>query len=392
MSREDPVVIVAAARTAIGHFNGYFASMPSPILASHAITGALSKSGIKLDQIEEVIMGCILPAGLGQAPARQAALKAFLPNNVACTTINKMCGSGMKAVMMAHDTIVANSSKVIVAGGMENMTRAPYLLNKARFGYRLGNAEIFDHMVLDGLQDAYQPECVMGNFAEESAKEWHFDRKAQDDYALISLSRAQHATKTGQFRDEIVPIKVKDIVIEIDEGPATLKADKISKLSPVFSKNGTITAANASSISDGAAVLILMRRSYAKHIGAPIFATILGHSSYAHLPSHFPSAPVAAIEKLLAKINWKTTDADLYEINEAFAVVPLIAMKALNLPIEKVNVNGGACVLGHPVGASGARILVTLLYALAQRQLKKGIAAICIGGGEATAIAIELEK
>jgi len=392
MKTEDPIVIVAAARTPIGHFNGCFSNLPAPILASHAITGALSKSGLKPDQIEEVIMGCVLSAGLGQAPARQAALKAFLPDNVACTTINKMCGSGLKAVMLAHDSVLANSSNSMVAGGMENMTRAPYLLNKARFGYRLGNAQLFDHMMLDGLQDAYQPTCVMGNFAELSAKEWGIDRQKQDEYALLSLQRAELATQEGRFAKEIVPVNVNDVLIETDEGLQKANAEKIPHLKPVFDENGTITAANASSISDGAAAVILMRRSYANHIGAPILATILGHSSYAQQPDAFPSAPVGAMESLLTKTNLTVDDIDLFEINEAFAIVPLIAMQALHLPIEKVNVNGGACVLGHPVGASGARILVTLLNALQQRQLSKGIAAVCIGGGEATAMAIELEK
>ena len=341
-------------------------------------------------------MGCVLPAGLGQAPARQAAIEAGLATSTPCATINKMCGSGMFTVMQAHDQLKANSQDVIIAGGMENMSRAPYLIPKARFGYRFGHDALLDHMMLDGLEDAYQRGQAMGAFAELCAEKFDFSRKQQDDFALQSLTRSQQATESGIFKSEIHPINVlvkkSDVLIEVDEGPSNVQADKIPMLKPAFKPDGTVTAANASSISDGAAALLLTRRNIAKQQNLPILATIRGHSTYAGEPAWFTTAPIFAIEKLIHKINWSIDQIDLFEINEAFAVVTMAAIKQLTLRPERVNVHGGACVLGHPIGASGARILVSLLHALQYRQQRRGIAALCIGGGEATAIAVEMEN
>jgi len=390
----DPIVIVAAKRTPSGHFNGQFKNIAATTLGSTAIKAAITSANLNPEQINEVYMGCVLPAGLGQAPARQAAIHAGIPNNVGCTTINKMCGSGMKTTMLAHDLISAGTQNIIVAGGMENMSRAPYLLPKARFGYRIGHGEVIDHMMLDGLEDAYDKGRAMGYFAEQCAKKYNITREQQDEFALVSLQRAKEATENKSFAKEIAVVTVKERDIEkeinIDEGPLTTDPKKIPKLKSAFIKEGTVTAANSSSISDGAAALILMRESQAKELKIKPLATIVGHYSHAQEPAWFTTAPIAAIEGLLAKINWQKEDVDLFEINEAFAVVTLVAMQQLQLPHEKVNVNGGACILGHPIGASGARILVTLIHALQQRKLKRGVAALCIGGGEATAMAIEL--
>lgn len=391
---EDPIVIVAAKRTPIGNFDGYFKETPCPALGAAAINACMRQSQLTPEAINEVIMGCVLPAGLGQAPARQAAFAANLMASTPATTINKMCGSGMKAVIQAHDAIVAGSSHVIVAGGMENMSGAPYLLPKARFGYRLGHGELLDHMMLDGLEDAYQKRQSMGCFAEACASKFSLSREDQDAFALQSLLRAQQATADGLFKNEITPFTVKtrkgDITYDVDEGPGSVNAEKIPQLKPAFVKDGTVTAANSSSISDGAAALIVMRQSTASSLGCQPLATIVGHATHAQEPEWFTVAPIAAIETLFKKISWTKDDVDLFEINEAFAVVTMAATHSLKLDPETVNVNGGACVLGHPIGASGARILITLLYALQQRQLKRGVAALCIGGGEATAIAIEL--
>lgn len=394
MNQNDPVVIVSAARTPIGHFQGYFTEVSTTHLGAAAIKAAIDRCHLNYNKIDEVLMGCVLPAGLGQAPARQAALYAGLPQNVNCSTINKMCGSGMKTVMLAHDAIYAGSQQIIVAGGMENMSRAPYLLPNARFGYRLGKGEILDHMMLDGLEDAYEKNHAMGYFAEKCAQKYNISREEQDNFAQTSFERAKKTTDQNLFKAEITPVIVKDrkgneIEYQVDEGPVKLNPDKIPKLKPAFVKDGTVTAANSSSISDGAAALILMRRSTAKANGLQALATIIGHYAHAQAPEWFTTAPVSAISGLLKKINWRQDDVDLYEINEAFAVVALMAIRELQLAPEKVNIHGGACVLGHPIGASGARILVTLLYAMQQNDAKRGIAALCIGGGEATAIAIE---
>ena len=390
---KDPIVIVACARTPIGSFQGCFKNTTAPELGAVAIKAAVERAQLKSEVIQEVLMGCVLPAGLGQAPARQAALGAGLLDSTECTTVNKMCGSGMKTVMLAHDTLLAGTQNVIVAGGMESMTNAPYLLPKARAGYRLGHQTAVDHMLYDGLEDAYQKGSLMGVFAEDCAGQYHFSREAQDQFAITSVKRAQQAQAEGSFNEEIVPVAVAskqgEIVISADEGPGVAQIEKIPQLKPAFRKDGTVTAANSSSISDGAAALTLMRRSEAERLGLTPLATIVGHKSHAHAPNLFTTAPVGAIQKLLQAIGWSTQDVDLYEINEAFAVVTMAAMHDLKLPHEKVNVHGGACVLGHPIGASGARILVTLLYALKKHGLKRGVAALCIGGGEATAVAVE---
>ena len=390
----DPIVIVSAVRTPMGGFQGDFATLTATELGAVAIKGAVERAGIRAEDVQEVLMGCVLPAGLGQAPARQAALGAGLPLEAGCTTINKMCGSGMKATLLAHDLLVAGSNQVMVAGGMESMSNAPYLLPKARTGLRMGHGEIKDHMFLDGLEDAYEKGRLMGSYAEECADMFQFTREQQDAFAIASLTRAKTAIESGAFKDEIVPVTVKtrkgEAQINTDEQPHKAAIDKISGLKPAFRKDGTVTAANSSSISDGAAALVLMRQSEAEQRGLKPFAIIKGHSTHAQKPALFTTAPVYAIQKLLAKLSWKAEDVDLYEINEAFAVITMAAMKELNLPHEKVNVNGGACALGHPIGASGARIIVTLLSALKQRGLKRGVAALCIGGGEATAIAVEL--
>lgn len=390
----DPIVIAAVARTAMGGFQGAFSALAAPQLGATAIKGALARAGITGDQVSEVLMGNVLPAGVGQAPARQASLGAGIPEAVGCTTISKVCGSGMKAVMLATDILKAGSADIVVAGGMESMSNAPYLLDRARGGYRLGHGRVLDHMFLDGLEDAYDKGRLMGTFAEECARHFQFTREAQDDYAVESLRRSKAAIEGGAFAGEIVPVTVAgrkgDTVVDQDEQP--LKADpaKIATLKPAFARDGTVTAANSSSISDGAAALVLTRRSVAEARGMPVLATVVGHTNHAQAPAWFTTAPVGAINKLMEKTGWSIGDVDLFEINEAFAVVAMAAMRELDMPHDRVNVNGGACALGHPIGASGARILVTLLSALQARGGRRGVASLCIGGGEATAVAIEL--
>ncbi len=389
----DPIVIVGAARTPMGAFQGDFKAATASELGAAAIRAAVERAALAPADVQEVIMGNVLSAGQGQAPARQAALAAGLPLATGCTTINKMCGSGMKAVMLAHDLIAAGTNDVMVAGGMESMTNAPYLLPKARGGLRLGHGEVKDHLFLDGLEDAYDKGRLMGVFAEETATKYGFTREAQDRYAITSLTRAQDAIKGGAFGREVVPVVIKghkgEVTVTIDEQPLKANPDKIPQLKPAFRKDGTVTAANSSSISDGAAALVLMKASEAAKRGLQPLARIVAQATHAHEPAWFTTAPVGAIEKVLARAGWRAQDVDLYEINEAFAVVTMAAMHDLNLPAEKVNVRGGACALGHPIGASGARIVVTLLAALEQHGLKRGVAALCIGGGEATALAVE---
>ncbi len=390
----DPIAIVGAARTPIGGFQGDFATLSASDLGGVAIRAALERAGVAAAAVDAVIMGCVLPAGQGQAPARQAAFKAGLPPATGCTTVNKMCGSAMEAAMLAHDALVAASAEVIVAGGMESMTNAPYLLPKARGGMRMGHGTVYDHMFLDGLEDAYDKGRLMGAFAETCADEFRFTREQQDEFALRSLARARAATADGSFRWEIAPVTVGgrkgEVVIDRDEQPAKASPEKIPTLKPAFRQDGTVTAANSSSISDGAAALVLTRRSTAERMGWQPLALILNHATHAQEPGLFTTAPIGAMQKLLAKVGWKPGDVDLYEINEAFAVVPMAAMQVLDLAPEKVNVHGGACALGHPIGASGARIVVTLIGALRQAGKKRGLASLCIGGGEATAMAIEL--
>ncbi len=392
MTTEDPIVIVGMARTPMGGFQGELAPMPAPQLGAVAIRGALARAGIAADQVDEVVYGCVLPAGQGQAPARQASFGAGIPEAVGCTTINKMCGSGMKATMLAHDLLAAGSNDVTVAGGMESMSNAPYLLPKARGGYRMGHGVVQDHMFTDGLEDAYDKGKLMGSFAEDTAQHFQFTRESQDAFAIRSLKRAQAATDDGTAAREIVPVTVKtrkgETVIEIDEQPGKANLDKIPKLKPAF-REGTVTAANSSSISDGAAALVLMRLSEAERRGLTPRAVIRGHASHAQAPAWFTTAPIGATQKVLAKVGWDVAGVDLFEVNEAFAVVTMAAMRELDLAEDKVNVHGGACALGHPVGASGARILITLINALEKYDLRKGVAAICIGGGEATAMAVE---
>ena len=388
------VVIAGVSRTAQGGFQGGLSAKSAPELGAVAIEAALANAGVAPDDIDETIMGCVLAAGQGQAPARQASLAAGIPQSTGATTINKMCGSGMKAVMLGHDAIVAGTSALIAAGGMESMTNAPYLLPKARGGLRMGHGEVVDHMFLDGLEDAYDRGKLMGSFAEATATRYGFTREQQDAFAVESLMRAQKAIADGAFAAEIAPVTVKsrksETIVATDEQPGNAKIDKIPDLRPAFAKDGTVTAANSSSISDGAAALLLMSESEAERRGVNAVARILAHTAHAHEPAWFTTAPVGAINKLLEKLDWTKDDVDLFEINEAFAVVTLAAMHDLALPHEKVNVRGGACALGHPIGASGARILVTLLHALRDAHLKRGIASLCIGGGEATAIAVEL--
>jgi len=394
---EDPIVIVGAARTPMGGFQGDLNDVAAPELGTVAIRGALERAGINAEDIDEVLMGVVLPAGMGQAPARQASRGAGIPDATGCTTVNKMCGSGMKAAMLAHDGILAGSASVMVAGGMESMSNAPYLLTKARQGYRMGHGEIMDHMFLDGLEDAYDRGKLMGCYAEDTATKYQFTRDAQDDFAIESLARAKRAIEDGTFASEVEPVTVKtrrgktggETIIERDEQPLKANIDKIRALKPAFDKDGTVTAANSSSISDGGAALVLMRRSEAEKRALTPLAVIHGHSTFAQAPAWFTTAPVGAVEKLLAATGWDRRDIDLFEINEAFAVVTMAAMRDLDIPHDKVNVHGGACALGHPVGASGARILVTLLAALEKYDLKKGVATLCIGGGEATAMAVE---
>jgi acetyl-CoA C-acetyltransferase len=393
MNPDDPIVIAGAARTAIGGFLGDFKDLAAHQLGAAAIHAAVGRASIPPDAVEEVIMGCVLSAGQGQAPARQAALGAGLPVSTGAVTINKMCGSGMKAVMLAHDMLLAGSVRVVAAGGMESMSNAPYLLDRARTGYRMGHGRLLDHMFLDGLEDAYEKGRLMGGFAEDCAQAYHFTREEQDEYALSSLARAQKATADGHFAAEIVPVTAKaekvDREIHHDELPLKATPDRIPRLKAAFREGGTVTAANSSSISDGAAALVLMRRSEAETRALHPQAAIAGHASFAHKPTLFPTAPIGAVRTLLEKTRWALNDVDLFEINEAFAVVAMAAMRDLDIPREKLNIHGGACALGHPIGASGARILVTLLAALQRLGLRRGIAALCIGGGEATAVAVE---
>ena len=394
MSEQDPIVIVGSARTAMGGMQGDFSAVAAPQLGSTAIEAALQRAGISGDDVDEVIMGNVLGAGQGQAPARQASKGAGIPDAVGATTINKMCGSGMKAAMFGHDLVVAGSANVVVAGGMESMTNAPYLLPNARGGMRLGHGEVKDHMFLDGLEDAYDKGLAMGVFAEQTAQHYQFTREQQDAYAIESLHRAQTATSDGSFAGEIAPMTVKERraerVVEIDEQPGNANIEKIPSLRPAFAKEGTVTAANSSSISDGAAALVLMRQSEAEKRGLTPLARIVGHASHAQEPAWFTTAPIGAVNSLFEKTGWDKADVDLFEVNEAFAVVTMAAMKELGLPHDIVNIHGGACALGHPIGASGARILVTLMAALQKTGGKKGVAALCIGGGEATAMAVEM--
>jgi acetyl-CoA C-acetyltransferase len=390
----DPIVIVGLARTPMGAFQGELKGFAAPELGAAAIRAAVERAKIRPEEVQEVIMGCVLPAGQGQAPARQAALGAGLPLAVGCTTVNKMCGSGMKAAMFAHDLLKSDSVDLVVAGGMESMTNAPYLLPKARAGLRMGHGQVLDHMFYDGLEDAYDKGRLMGTFAEDCAAKYQFTRAAQDEFAIQSLKRAQQANKQGWFAWEITPMAIKagkeEKFVENDEQPFKANLEKIPTLKPAFRKDGTVTAANSSSISDGAAALVMMRRSAAEKRGLAPLAAVVGHATHAQEPGWFTTAPVEAIRKLLVTTNWNAKQVDLYEINEAFAVVTMAAMKEHGLPHDKVNVHGGACALGHPIGASGARIAVTLIGALRKYGLKRGVASLCIGGGEATAMAIEL--
>ncbi|WP_042883800.1 acetyl-CoA C-acetyltransferase [Cupriavidus necator] len=390
----EEIVIVSAARTPMAAFQGEFASVTAPQLGAVAIRAAVERAGLKPEQVEEVVFGCVLPAGQGQAPARQAALGAGLPLGVGCTTVNKMCGSGMRAAMTVYDGLIAGSFEVAVAGGMESMTNAPYLIPKGRGGYRIGHGMIYDHMMLDGLEDAYDKGRAMGTFGEDCAAKYGFTREQQDTFAMESVRRAQQATENGDFRWEIAPVTVSgkggDTVIDTDEGPRRIKLDKIPSLKPAFAKDGTITAASSSSINDGASALVMMRAATAKKLGLQPIARMLGHTTHAQAPGWFTTAPVEAISKLYRKLDWTTDSVDLFEINEAFAVVPMAAMHDLKIPRDKVNIHGGACALGHPIGASGARIMTTLIGALRKTGGKRGVASLCIGGGEATAVGIEI--
>ena len=390
----ERIVITGTARTPMGGFQGVLSDATAAELGAAAISAAVERCQIEKDAIDEVIMGCVLAAGQGQAPARQASLGAGLSLATGCTTINKMCGSGMKATMLAHDLLLAGTNKVMVAGGLESMTNSPYLLPKARAGLRMGHGKVIDHMFLDGLEDAYDKGCLMGVFAENTADKYSFTRERQDEFAITSLKRAQAAIESGAFKDEITPVVMKtrkgEVTVDTDEQPFNAKLEKIPSLRPAFRGDGTVTAANSSSISDGAAALVLMRETEASSRGVKPLAVIAGHSSFAHEPAWFTTAPVGAIRNLMQKLDWTVDDVDLFEINEAFAVVTMAAMHDLGLDHNRVNINGGACALGHPIGASGARILVTLIAALQRQGLKKGIAALCIGGGEATAVAVEI--
>src|SRR5690625_2967516 len=390
---EDPVVIVAYARTPMGSFQGALSSLAASELGAAAIRAAVERAGIAPEDVQETLMGNVLPAGLGQAPARQAAIAAGIPQNVPCTTISKVCGSGMKAVMLAHDLIKAGSNDIMVAGGMESMSNAPYLLDRARQGYRFGHVQVIDHMLFDGLEDAYERGRSMGTFAEDTAEKYGFSREALDTFAIESVKRAQQAIADGSFDAEVAPVTVSsrkgDVEVKHDEQPGRSDISKIPSLRPAFRTDGTVTAASSGSISDGAAALVLMRRSEAERRGLKPLAIIRGHSGHAQEPAWFTTAPVAAIQALLAKLDWRMSEVDLFEINEAFAVVAMAAMQDLDLPHSKLNIHGGACALGHPIGASGARIIVTLLAAMEKHQLKRGVASLCIGGGEATAVAVE---
>lgn len=392
--QDDPVVIVSTARTPIGNLLGELKDFSANQLGAHVIKAAVQRAKLRLTDIHEVIMGCVLPAGQGQAPARQAAMKAGIPESTPCTTINKVCGSGMKSVMFAHHDILMGAADVVIAGGMESMSNAPHLLTKARQGYRIGQGELHDHMMLDGLEDAYDKGRSMGFFAEQCVQQYGFTRKQQDDFALISFDRAKRATNEKLFANEIISLMIQtkngEHLIEKDEHPFSVNPEKIPTLSPSFVKDGTVTPGNSSSIADGAAALVLMRLTEAEKRGIQPLARIVGHCSSAKIPSAFTTAPIDATRKLMEKLKWNVKDIDLFEINEAFAVVALAAMQDLHIPHEKVNVHGGACALGHPIGASGARILVTLLSALKQKNLKRGLATLCIGGGEATALGVEL--
>ncbi|HHO0882038.1 thiolase family protein [Aeromonas hydrophila] len=384
------IVIVAAKRTPMGAFQGALANLTAPELGAYAIAAAMAEAGLRGEQIDEAYLGNVLSAGVGQAPARQAVLKAGLPDSIPCTTVNKVCGSGMKAVMLAADGLRLGDTNVVIAGGMESMSRAPYLLDKARSGFRMGHQSVLDHMFLDGLQDAYEGQ-LMGHYAQLSADRAGLTRADMDAFAIASLERALAAQRSGAFAAELAPVMAGDtLLLAEDEQPAKARPEKIPQLKPAFSKTGTITAANASSISDGAAALILMRSDTAAQLGLPVLARLVGYQSHAALPAEFTSAPIGAIKGLLAKVGWRVEEVDLFEVNEAFAMVSLLAMAGCQLPHDKVNVNGGACALGHPLGASGARILVTLIHALRERGLTRGVASLCIGGGEATAVAIEL--
>ncbi len=393
MSMRDPIVIAGAARTPMGGFQGDLKDAPAPRLGAVAIEAALARATVDGADVDEVVMGCVLPAGMGQAPARQASLGAGVPQSVGCTTVNKMCGSGMKATMIGHDAIAAGSAGIAVVGGLESMSNTPYLLDRARSGYRMGHGRVLDHMFIDGLEDAYDKGRLMGSYAEDTAERYQFTREAQDEFAIASLTRAKAAIDDGSFAAEVASVTVVtrkgETVVERDEQPHKADLDKIPRLKPAFREGGTVTAANSSSISDGAAALVLMRASEAERRGVTPLARIVGHASHAQAPAWFTTAPIGAIQKLFEKTGWRAGDVGLYEINEAFAVVTMAAMRDLDLPHDIVNVHGGACALGHPVGASGARIVVTLLAAMAKHGVDKGIAALCIGGGEATAIAVE---
>ena len=389
----DPIVIVGMARTPMGGFQGDLAMAAAPDLGAAAIRAAVARAGLAPADVQEAVMGCVLPAGQGQAPARQAALGAGLPLGTGATTVNKMCGSGMRAAMFAHDMLAAGSAQVIVAGGMESMSNAPYLLDRARSGYRMGHGRVIDHMFLDGLEDAYDKGRLMGTFAEDCAEAYQFTREAQDAFAIASLTRAQAAIAGGAFAAEVVPVTVKagrgTAEVAVDEQPGKARPDKIPTLKPAFREGGTVTAANSSSISDGAAALVMMRRSEAERRGLRPLAVMVGHATHADRPGLFPTAPIGAMRKLADKTGWALADVDLFEVNEAFAVVTMAAMRDLDLPHDKVNVHGGACALGHPIGASGARVMVTLLAAMERYGMTRGVASLCIGGGEATAVALE---
>lgn len=390
---QDAVVIVSAARTPMGGMMGSLSDVRAPDLCATAIKAAVERAGIQAADVDEVVMGCVLPAGLGQAPARQASRAAGIPDAAGCTTINKMCGSGMKAVMLAHDQILAGSADIMVAGGMENMSQSPYILPKARAGMRMGHGQVIDHMFFDGLEDAYEG-GLMGSYAQKSADAYNVTREAMDDFAIGSLEKAISAIEKGEFAEEIAPVTIQsrkgEVVVDTDEQPGNARMDKIRSLKPAFKKDGTVTAANSSSISDGGSALVLMKESEAKAKGLQPLARIVSHSTHAQLPAEFTIAPIGSIQKALDKAGWSKDDVDLYEINEAFAVVSMLAINELGLDADKVNVRGGACALGHPIGSSGSRIMVTLLHALKQKGLKKGVASLCIGGGEATAVAVEM--
>ncbi|MFZ9733480.1 MAG: acetyl-CoA C-acyltransferase [Burkholderiaceae bacterium] len=390
----DPIVFLSATRTPMGNLQGDLSSLAAHQLGATAIRGAITQAAIAPQAVEELVFGCVLPAGQGQAPARQAALGAGLALSAGCTTINKMCGSGMRAVMTAHDSLAVGAAEVMVAGGMESMSQAPYLVMKGRGGYRLGHATLYDHMMLDGLEDAYEKGRSMGTFGEDCARAYGFTRTMQDDFAIASVQRAQKATASGHFAHEITPVEIQSrkgvVVVSTDEGPRNIKVEKIPELKPAFSKDGTVTAASSSSISDGAAALVMTRLSVAERLGLKPIAKMVGHSTYAAAPPDFPTAPIGAIRRLLTANNWAVADIDLWEVNEAFAVVAMSTMKDLGIGHDQMNIHGGACALGHPIGASGARILVTLLHALRHSGAKRGLASLCIGGGEATAVGIEM--